>query len=176
MPVKGVDAQHVPLGTAKAVDVTSGGKRKRRGIRVWPVGVSVLKSELYGWLRQPTPEDGEPYPRGYVHLPKVDSEFCKQLVAEQLVTKTVKGFPRREWQKLRERNEALDCRNYARAAAIAVGVDRFTEAQWAELERAVSAAPRPAPERREEETAAPAEPPRRRDGGWIQRRRGSWLR
>ena len=46
----------------------------------------------------------------------------KQLVAEQLVTvRTKRGFQRLEWQKLRERNEALDCRVYARAAAWLVG-------------------------------------------------------
>jgi phage terminase large subunit GpA-like protein len=31
--------------------------------------------------------------------------------------KTKRGFARLEWQKLRERNEALDTRVYARAAA-----------------------------------------------------------
>ena len=52
---------------------------------------------------------------------------------EQLVTKVVKGYPKREWQKIRERNEALDCRIYARAASIALGVDRFTDKQWQRL-------------------------------------------
>jgi phage terminase large subunit GpA-like protein len=58
-------------------------------------------------------------PAGYVHLPSgADAEWVKQLVGEQLVTvKTKRGFIRLEWQKLRERNEALDCRVYARAAA-----------------------------------------------------------
>ena len=55
----------------------------------------------------------------------------KQLVAEQLVTvQTKRGFSRLEWQKLRERNEALDCRVYARAAAWIAGADRWTEAMW----------------------------------------------
>ncbi|MFP1646829.1 terminase gpA endonuclease subunit, partial [Pontitalea aquivivens] len=36
---------------------------------------------------------------------------------------------------LRERNEALDCRVYARAAAWIVGADRWPEARWQELER-----------------------------------------
>jgi phage terminase large subunit GpA-like protein len=57
-------------------------------------------------------------PAGTVHLPRgIDAEWVKQLVAEQLVTvKTRRGFTRLEWQKLRERNEALNCRVYARAA------------------------------------------------------------
>ena len=55
--------------------------------------------------------------------------------AFQLVTKLVKGYKRMEWQKMRERNEALDCRVYARAAATRVGIDRFQEKHWAEWER-----------------------------------------
>ncbi len=65
-----------------------------------------------------------------------EAEWIKQLVAEQLVTvKTKRGFSRLEWQKLRERNEALDCRVYARAAAWIAGADRWTEATWRNLER-----------------------------------------
>jgi phage terminase large subunit GpA-like protein len=44
---------------------------------------------------------------------------------------------RLEWQKLRERNEALDCRVYARAAAWIAGADRWTEAIWRDLEQQV---------------------------------------
>ena len=62
----------------------------------------------------------------------------KQLTAEQLVTVTTRrGFSRLEWQKLRERNEALDCRVYARAAAWIAGSDRWTEAMWRDLEQQV---------------------------------------
>jgi phage terminase large subunit GpA-like protein len=42
-------------------------------------------------------------------------------------------------KKLRERNEALDTRVYARAAAWITGADRWSEAQWQELERQVAA-------------------------------------
>ena len=51
------------------------------------------------------------------------------------MTRLVKGYKRMEWQKIRERNEALDCRVYARAAAARVGIDRFQEKHWAEWER-----------------------------------------
>ena len=78
-------------------------------------------------------------PAGYVHLPRgTEAEWVMQLVGEQLVTvKTKRGFTRLEWQKLRERNEALDCRVYARAAAWIAGVDRWTEAMWRNLEQQV---------------------------------------
>ena len=51
------------------------------------------------------------------------------------------GFAHREWQKLRERNEALDCYVYARAAAAAAGLDRFEERHWRELEKQLGGKP-----------------------------------
>jgi phage terminase large subunit GpA-like protein len=57
-----------------------------------------------------------------------------------LVTKLVKGYRRHEWQKMRDRNEALDCRVYARAAASRLGVDRFQPKHWDELEARLRAA------------------------------------
>ena len=45
-----------------------------------------------------------------------------------------RGFGHQEWQKMRERNEALDCRVYARAAAWILGADRWDEATWRSLE------------------------------------------
>jgi phage terminase large subunit GpA-like protein len=73
---------------------------------------------------------------GTVHLPDwIDSEWLKQLVAEQLVTlRNKRGYAHPEWQKMRERNEALDTRVYARAAAWIMGADRWDEATWRRLE------------------------------------------
>ena len=131
MAIKGTGESFVPLGTPSKVDVTSQGKKRRRGVRLWPVGVSVLKSELYHALKLPI-LDQVPL-AGTCHFPEYDAGYFKQLTAEQLVTKVVKGYPKRAWQKIRERNEALDCRIYARAASIALGVDRFTDKQWQRL-------------------------------------------
>ncbi|MBQ3564669.1 MAG: phage terminase large subunit family protein [Alphaproteobacteria bacterium] len=55
------------------------------------------------------------------------------MITKQPVTRIVKGYPKREWQKTRDRNEALDCRIYARAAAIALGIDRWTEQKWEQI-------------------------------------------
>ncbi len=141
--VKGVDRLGAAIGTPSHMDVTMQGKRKRRGLLVWPVGVSFCKSEFYGHLRKDKATDeqaqaGEKNPPGFCHFPKYGEEYFKQLTAERLVTvKDKRGFPRREWRKLRERNEALDCRIYARAAASALGIDRFGEATWQRLEQAL---------------------------------------
>jgi phage terminase large subunit GpA-like protein len=57
---------------------------------------------------------------GFCHFPKEDdwnADYFKQLTAERLVTRYVKGAPVREWHKNeRDRNERLDCRVYAYAA------------------------------------------------------------
>ncbi len=120
---------------------SEGGKRLRRGARLWTVAVSTFKAETYRFLRLERPEDGAAFPPGTVHLANwADTEWLKQLVAEQLVTvRNKRGFARLEWQKLRERNEALDCRTYARAAAWIAGADRWSEATWRDLEQQLGA-------------------------------------
>lgn len=136
MAVKGTDSGVTPLGLPTKVDLNINGKKLRRGAKVWSVGTSILKSELYQFLRLTQNED-ESFPAGYCHFPKYDSEYFKQLTAEQLVTKVVRGYQKREWQKTRERNEALDCRVYARAASISFGIEQFTETKWRNLEKAL---------------------------------------
>jgi len=149
-PIKGVEGfNRAPVAGPTHVDVNEGGKKLRRGARLWTIAVSTFKSETYRFLRlaQPTKDEraaGGFTPAGFVHLPNgLDAEWIKQLVAEQLITiKTKRGFQRLEWQKLRERNEALDCRVYARAAAWIAGADRWTDGTWRELERQVSPFPK----------------------------------
>jgi len=146
MAVKGVAKGAALIGTPTAVDVTQAGKKLRRGIKVFSVAVGIAKLEFYNNLRKAADllEDGVTmrYPTGFVHLPKVDAEFVQQLCAEQLNTRRNRnGFAIREWQKMRERNEALDCYVYARAAASSAGLDRFEERHWRELERQLGLPP-----------------------------------
>lgn len=136
MAVKGTDNSVMPLNAPTKVDVNYKGRKLKRGIRLWTVGVSIIKSEIYNFLkkrRQADSEMEEYIPHGYMHFPEYAAEYFKQLTAEQLVTRIVKGYPKREWQKTRDRNEALDCRVYARAAAIALGIDRWSENKWEQL-------------------------------------------
>ena len=185
-PVKGVDGFNrlSPVSGPTYVDMTAGGKRIRRGVRLWTVAVSTFKSETYRFLRleRPTDEElasGTTHPPGTIHLPAwAESEWCKQFVAEQLVTvKTKRGFQRLEWQKLRERNEALDCRSYARAAAWIAGVDRWSEDRWEALETELrDGAGLPCSNDRTASLKQNTRPVSgTRDGNWIGRRRG-WIK
>jgi phage terminase large subunit GpA-like protein len=172
--VKGQETGAALVGVPSAVDVAGSGKKIRRGVKVWPVNVSMAKSELYGFLRLERGDEPEP-PAGWVHVPPMDDEYYKQLTAEQFVTRVVKGYRKGEWQKTRERNEALDCRNYARAAAASVGLDRFGESDFLALEAHIRN--RPAPPRTpplvEDVTPPPAQPQNR--AGWVSRRQGGWF-
>lgn len=62
----------------------------------------------------------EPGP-SYMHFPLdyragYDREFFKGLISEQMVIHRRGGKSVAAWEKIYERNEPLDCRNYARAA------------------------------------------------------------
>lgn len=128
IPTKGSDKLNVIVSAPRAVDTARSGK-KIGSVKVWTVGVSILKSELYGYLRLEKAEDGTP-PHGYCHFPQYDQRYFRGLTAEELTFRVVKGHRVYEWVKKYERNEPLDCRVYARAAAAVVGMDRFTEQHW----------------------------------------------
>ncbi len=143
-PVKGLEGfnRATPVSGPTFVDATVNGRKLKRGARLWTVATATFKAETYRYLRieRPSDEDrasGVAPPAGTIHLPDwADSEWLKQLVAEQLVTiRDKRGYARQEWQKLRERNEALDARVYARAAAWILGADRFDERMWRQLEK-----------------------------------------
>ena len=134
--IKGDSRAAAPVSQPSPIDVGPRGDRLRHGIKVWPVNTGMIKQELYRWLRldRPTAESGEALPAGYCHFPKYSEEYFKQLTAEQLVVRIVKGYRRPEWQKTRDRNESLDIRVYNRAAAAVYGIDRFNDTIWQTFE------------------------------------------
>lgn len=138
------------VGVPTKQEVTIRGKRAKSGIKLWPVGVNIIKTELYGWLRQQPPlNDGDLLPKGYCHFPQYDEAYFLGLTAEELQSRTLKGFTIYEWVKVRPRNEQLDCRVYNRAASILLGLDRWPDSEWAQRLRALATPPDP---------VAPAEP------------------
>ena len=193
VPVKGVEGfnRSAPVVGPTFVDVTEGGRKLRRGARLWTIAVATFKSESYRFLRLGAPIDeeiaaGGKFPTGFIHLPRgIEAEWVKQLVGEQLITvKTRRGFSRLEWQKVRERNEALDCRVYARAAAWIAGADRWTEARWRDLEDQIGPAAEETNRVRSDESAEPvpagvlARPPAvagKRQSNWLGVDKG-WLK
>ena len=134
IPIKGSDTQQIMISSPRPTQVTSSGK-KVGTVKVFHVGVSLIKSELYGFLKQEySEEDG--YPRGYCHFPEYEPHYFRGLTAEQLqVVKDKKGFTKYQWVKKYERNEPLDTRVYARAAAALIGIDRWQDQHWDNMEK-----------------------------------------
>lgn len=164
-----------PVDGPSYVDVNEGGKKIKRGVALWKVAVSVFKLETYRYLRlhMPTDEDlaeGNGYPTGYIHTPSdAKAEWFKQVTAEQLVNRKNKrtGFSKSEWVKTRDRNEALDCRVYARAVAWLMGVDRWDDKKWEALEAQVNPTL--------EEKPVAGDPNRREKPKTTARRRDDWF-
>lgn len=87
-------------------------------IGLFPVGTMTVKDLVLARLRS---DRGE---AGYCNFPVGrDIEFFRQMTAEMLVKRFVKGFAKKEWIKTRPRNEAFDCRVYATAALEILGAD-----------------------------------------------------
>jgi phage terminase large subunit GpA-like protein len=133
MAIKGLSSGALMVGQPKYIDVKNDGKTYRRGLAFYPVAVSLIKEELYSFLNLEKSVDGNT-PRGYCHFPEYEAEYFKMLTAEQKKTISKRGVNVSVWEKIRNRNEALDCRVYARAAAYQFGIDRFTDDDWKSFE------------------------------------------
>jgi len=137
--VDGQDSYSSAFLGVGAKDATAAGKKLRRGLKTLRIGSSFCKQELLGALALDRPESGQPFPAGFVHLPRdVTEDQVKQLTAEELSTRTRRGRTIREWSVIAgRRNEVLDCANYARGLAAMRAWDRWRERDWRTLEDAL---------------------------------------
>lgn len=131
MVVKGSDTQELLLSQPREVYIGTNNKKLVRGVKLYTVGVSLAKKELYNWLR--LTNTGETEPDGYCHFPQYGEEYFRGITAEVLRAKEIRGYKRHEWVKVYKRNEPLDCRVYARAAAAMLGMDRMVDKHWDKL-------------------------------------------
>lgn len=120
---------------------TSKADTKKKGLKVWNVSGPVIKTELYRWLKmERVGEDATDF--GKCHFPQYAEEYFRQLTAERQIIKISNGYPKPVWEKdPTRRNEALDCRVYARAGAAIYGLDRISEKGWQELEAIIPQTP-----------------------------------
>ena len=147
MAVKGESKVSNVVGLPALIETGPQGKRIRYGVRLWPVNTSIAKEELYRWLRGAVPDAarGEVWPTGFCHFPAYSKEYFEQLCAEQLITKTVNGRRTTKWELIRDRNEALDCRVYARAAAASLRIETWADQRWEQIHAELSKDPRMSP-------------------------------
>lgn len=90
-------------------------RNNRIGAALFTIGVDAGKANIMARVRI---EDEGP---GYCHWPRdgekgFNEEYFKGLLSEKYVFKYVNGQTKTEWKKIHERNEPLDCRNYATAS------------------------------------------------------------
>ena len=135
MAIKGQENLPSIHANPKNIDYTYKGKKITNGVRLTMLGVSILKQELYGFLRNNREDDGS-FPYGYCHFPyEYSQDYFMMLTAEENIrTINEKKQEKYEWVKIRERNEALDVRNYARAAVALLGYDRMKDEHFQKLE------------------------------------------
>lgn len=107
--------------------------------KLWLVGSSFIKSEIYGILK-----GDDPSSNGYIHFPELSEDYFKGIASEELMLKGQQWV----WVKKFTANEPLDCLVYSRAAANAHGIDRFTAEDWAYClgEKAPVVMPQPTPQ------------------------------
>ncbi|WP_311276158.1 phage terminase large subunit family protein [Methylobacterium sp. WCS2018Hpa-22] len=113
--IKGIGGPGRPIWPPK------GTKNAAKKVTVFVLGVDQAKDLHYKRLSKK-----EPGP-GYCHFPDRDpyqKPYFDGLTAEKAVLKVDRrGFTTKEWVKDRVRNEPLDCRVYAIAARLSLGID-----------------------------------------------------
>jgi phage terminase large subunit GpA-like protein len=136
VPIKGANTKGAPvLGKGRPVDVNMRGRVMKRGVMLYMLGVDTIKTTIYGRLRHSQPGPG------HLHFGlAADDEFFRQLTAEKVQVKSLRGFPVRHWvKKPGDRNEALDCAVYA-YAALQLTARRYNRARmWDQLEAQLAA-------------------------------------
>ena len=170
--IKGIGGMGKPIWPPRASFKNSG------KIPLFVIGVDTVKEAVYARLR--IKEAGP----GYCHFPlERDAEWFRQLTAEKIRTKYIRGRPVREWHKKDgDRNEALDCRVYAVAALygiISMGFRLNVEAEWQEaipLKEGISAITSAAkPRIMVPEAPKIIEEPKTIKPQWLAGRRTGWL-
>lgn len=171
--VKGVRKGTTLVGVPSSITIKASGRRRRRGYKLWSVTVSMAKSELYGFLKLSSREDGTK-PPGYCHFPEYGEDFFLELTGEHLVRVKHKktGHMVYEWHIIPGReNHFLDCRVYSRAAAYVLGLDRLRGKSPAQKK------PRQEEHRTESQAPARRTPPRRnKPSGFIKGGGGSFMK
>lgn len=156
MATKGSSKAAQPvLGKPTWQDVTYDGRKIPGGVQLWPLGTDTAKGTIYArlGLEKPGP--------GFIHFPiGIEDAYFQQLTAEKIQTKFIRGYPRQEWVKVYERNEALDCEVMAYAAAIRAGLVHI---DWKELRKNLG-------------NSKEAKPRKPRSSGWVNTSSGgSWI-
>jgi len=131
VPVTGIDNWKTELLPSRPLDIKKNGKYFRTGKRRWPIGVSVVKLDLYNRLKLERAQNGE-LPSEYIHFPKgMPDEYYKQLTGETCkLDEDSRGKPKMVWEQRYEAVEALDCFVYVLGLYKICGLHLWSEERW----------------------------------------------
>lgn len=175
--VKGVNGFGRPI-VEKPLRKQSG--KNARKVDLFLVGVDEAKLVVMARLRT-TMENKTGSGAGVCHFPiDRNAEWYRQLAAEKLVIRYVKGQPIRSWTKPdKARNESLDCRVYALAALkiMLPNLKRLTERMAADMPQQEPKTAPPAQENTQVEADTPPKetPSETRSPNQAKRRRGGFV-
>lgn len=97
------------------------------GVRYLDVPVSSLKHHLFDHLRETTKEKSDPSIPFYMEYPSdYSQEYYQQLYSETYIKKG----NRMQWEKIRDRNEILDCTVYNLAMYYHLGLGNLSSEDW----------------------------------------------
>lgn len=154
MAIKGANTPNQPiLGRPRLMDIHLSGRTIKRGVKLWMVGTDTAKHSIYGRLHGDGAEGVKPEDR-MMHFPvDAEAEYFDQLASE------VYDSTRNRWVKRRgKRNEGIDTRVYAYAAAChpEIRVHRMRLWEWDELAAKLESEPE---DKTDEQIKPPAQQP-----------------
>lgn len=134
IPVKGTSDPLKILSSVSKEDAA----RTQQGVRIIGVGTHCCKQEIFDALKhnRPSADTNRPNP-GCYHHPRYLLPYFQGICSE---VRIIKDNGKVEWEQRRDRNEPLDLKVYNRATAAVVGIDRWGEQQWQQLEANVGIA------------------------------------
>jgi phage terminase large subunit GpA-like protein len=156
IPIKGNPNLRASAGLPRQVDITLKKQRVASGVRLFPLGVNVIKGDLFSRLRLERPGPKEKYPAGFCHFPEhFDETFFQGLTSEAMTEEIFHGERRIVFKKNTDvRNEPLDIATYSIGAAEIAGLSRTSEKGWNSLRRELGLLP-PLREPKEQKSAKP---------------------
>jgi len=137
---KGSSTTQATISPPRDVEIGPRGNKRKIGVKLWTLNVDNIKHRLMRWLELPYPEfdeetgEIEEFPAGWCEFPQYTRAWFEGLCSERRVLKS-RGW---RWEKIYDRNEPLDCRVYAMAAAMLEGIERWDEERWHEARRGIA--------------------------------------
>ena len=123
------------LLSPRKAEINQNGKWFEIDVLRFPLGVNLLKMDLYGRLNLSQTKHqakSNEYPSDWIHFPNGFSEgFYKQLTGEVLeVNEDARGKTKKNWRKQHTNVEILDCMVYIMGIYLVKSLNDWSEARW----------------------------------------------